>query len=243
MGEPGVDEIIEQWRSSARAAGESASMTTDDGGSTWLRRVGGLRIAGTVLALLVFGLIAIPAVFAGTPSAVPESAVQGASASDDVEQAPNADLTTDVEPAPVATDQPLLPPLDKWFAVMESVDLARGNAYQSSDATPLLSAFDPTGPALAREEAIIEALRATHAKAEGWGTRLLSVAPIDVTSTSVRLRVRDQRGAYTLADQEGVRTQVPAAEPAGWIVMLANHEGRWLLVDVAPEVTNPSEQP
>ena len=236
MGEREVDQVIEQWRASARAAGESAAGRHDDDdvrpGGGWLHRIGPFRVVAAVLAVIVFGAIAVPVLSGGE---APPDAGEAAP----VPAAPST--APAVEPADAGTPRPVS--VDDWFGLLQAVDRARQVAYATSDPAGLATVFDPAGPALAREQRAISALQGAGVTAQGWRTELLAVSPVASSAEQASLRVRDRRAAYQLVDAAGVSTPVAAADESSWLVQLARHDGSWLVVDVLPDVTSPPGQP
>ena len=266
MGERDIDDIIERWRDSARAAGEPAMDGPRGRAADLVRRVGRLRLAAAAAALVAFALIAVPLLATGaapsTPAGQPgaDSAATGAEgplppaadpggadagaerpqgAAEPGSAAPGGAGPTDegsAAPAPATR-------VDEWFAVLEHVDAVRGSAYAAADAVGLAGAFEEGGSAMARERSAVEAMRASGVSARQWRTELLSVSPLVQTDERVTLRVRDRRGPYLLVAADGTETAVPAAAPASWLVTLIAREGRWLVAEASPEVTTPREQP
>ncbi len=230
MGEPDVDDIIDQWRASARAAGESATPVDRETSHGLLQRLGWIRVVGAAGALLIFGWIAAPIILGGSPDAPAPDPIASV-----VPVAPDAGAG--------ATDPAPPPAVDEWYGLIQSADHARGAAYRSAGSAALPEFFHPDGPAFAREAAAVEALAVAGLAAEGWGTALLSVSPVEVTGEQVRLRVQDRRGEYALVDGAGVRTTVPAADAATWLVELRQAAGRWLVFEAVPEVTSQTGLP
>lgn len=242
MGDKNVDEIINKWRDDARAAGESAHRGDPaDSGRGLLRRAGALRVAAAGIGVLVLGVAALGVLGGGDPEPLTDAAAAGSDVGD---AAPAA--APSPEPSAAAVEAgPATPmsPVDEWFALMERVDDSRRSAYLAADPAALQSAFHSDGPALAREEAVVASLAASGRTASGWRTTLLAVSPVQVGAESVRVRVLDQRSAYSTVDVHRETLDVPAAAQAAWLVELRPDAGRWLVYDVQPDVTSPTGQP
>ncbi len=232
MGERDVEEIIEQWRASARDAGESVPL--DRPGRERLRRRWWRR---GVVAGAVAGIVAAAAlVLVSTGS---DAHQEPAAAADPGGPAPTA--------GPPGLSESGLgdgsPSVEEWFAIVEAVDRARGQAYRAGDASPLAEMFADDGPALERERQVLSALRAEDAEVHGWRTEVLAVSVVDYGTDRAVLRVRDRRGAYLLVPAEGASIPVGPAEPRSWLVTLERELGRWLVIESVPDVTSQPPQP
>jgi len=251
MGEREVDDIIEQWRASAQAAGEPAR---SDGGSILRRaieRIGILRAVLSLTAVCIFAAVAVPLLRADPdPLRIPTQEADH-QADDPIDRprddgapvasAEGAAALTD--PPGAAASQPPAARVEDWFTVITTVDQARSAAYGSADNAPLAGVFAPEGAASAREGGLVAALAAKGAVAEGWRTEVLAVSPVEQTADHAILRVRDRREEYRLVERDGAATTVPASAPVTWLVTLRREGGDWLVVDAVPEATSPTEPP
>jgi hypothetical protein len=261
MGEREIQAIIEQWRDSARAAGESAhadgrDWEPDPGqqepgrltgllargremAARLLDRAGPLRLAAACVAAVAFGVLVFVVLR-------PEGAPRGGGSVEAIEPEPASVASSPAADPATTAAAPVLPQVDDWFAILQQVDTVRAAAYAAADDSGLDGAYAPGGPALAREQAAIRALRTAGETASNWRTQLLAVSPVEVSQQRATLRVLDQRATYDLVAADGARTTVPAADQAAWLVDLvpaAAGETGWLVVDVRPDVTSQRGQP
>ncbi len=247
MGDSQVDEIIAQWRASARPDAEVPEASIGKGErARWGRRrwvAGGIgALLALVLAAVLMGGQRNGGSEVGGAGGVAEAGADGAPAADAGlgGPAPAAQGSASGDAGPVAADPPMA---DDWYAVLSAVDDARRRAYGTQDGTALSEAFDEGGPGIARELDLVDRLRRDGLSAHGWSTELMAVSPVAVTESSATLRVIDRRGPYSLVGPKG-QTEVPASDPAAWLVEFRRVDGRWLVFDTAPEpmpaLTSPS---
>ncbi len=242
MGDRGVDEIIEQWRSSARGEADPPGDRQD----SFLRRaIAGIGVPRAVLALLVaaaFAVIAVPVLFDDSgvdPIPPPDSGAAGGAPAPTLPADGAASVAEGFDDGRSVASETV----DDWFALLTEVDAARAAAYSTADVEPLRSAFASGEPAANREEGIVAALADQGVVAQGWRTDILAVSPVEQDDAGAVLRVRDRRGAYRLVDGQGTGTSVAAGDPSTWLVTLRQEGSRWMVVEVLPDVTTPTGQP
>jgi hypothetical protein len=224
MGEREVDRIIEQWRTSARAAAASGDGESASPLRRTLRRVGWWRAGLAAAALAAAGLMLLGGLGRSEPA-------DPASPSVPVIAEPRT------SPAPNPSDPPRPAQVEDWFAIIAAADDARQEAFQSADPAALAAVFAPDGPALAQERARVAGLAASGATALGWRTELLAVGQLEASGERALLRVRDRRLAYQVRDGTGTQ-EIAAAGPATWLVTMQRSAGQWLIQAVVPEITN-----
>lgn len=224
MGERDVDRVIEQWRASARAAGESGDEEAASPLLRILRRVGWWRAALAAAVLAAVGLVLLGGLGRSDPA-------------DPGSQPAPVVAEPRTSPAPSPSGPPRPAQVEDWFAVIAAADDARQEAYQSADPAALAAAFAPGGPALAQEQARVAELAAGGATALGWRTELLAVGQLEASGERALLRVRDRRLGYQVRDGAGTQ-EIAAAGPATWLVTMQRSAGQWLIEAVVPELTN-----
>lgn len=251
MGDRDVDEIIAQWRASARAAGEPVPGGRESILRRSFERIGALRAVLAVAAICIFAAAAVPLLRGQSdPVGLPPGGAAAEQAPTDPPDAgagapdPAADAVTQADRRTADAAPPLAGRVDDWFAVIVAADRARAAAYAAADPAPLAAAFAPEGAASAREGELVAALAANGVVAEGWRTEVLAVSPVEQTPDGAILRVRDRRDAYRLVDPDGGETAVVASEPATWLVTLRRDGAAgWLVVEAVAEATTPSGPP
>lgn len=124
----------------------------------------------------------------------------------------------------------MTPATPNWAPVLAGLDLARERAYATADASALADVYLPGCAPLRADRGQLIELVARRRTAQGVRHRIVSVQPVQVTATTVRLRVVESLQAGVLLDEQGavVLRQPPSAPraelmtlrrtPAGWRV-------------------------
>ncbi len=126
-------------------------------------------------------------------------------------------------------------PLD-WKPVIEQLDVRRARVFTDLEASRLLEVDAVPSPALATDEALVAALRKSHAHLASYPMRIISVREQYLTvgekQPRAMLTVVDELGAYDIVDAEGkVLRTMPARGRATWKVELVNRPGwGWVYV-------------
>ncbi len=136
------------------------------------------------------------------------------------------------KPSPPAPSTAGAPDPDDWRQVLSALDQRRTVAFATGNPAVLAEVYAPSSPALRRDGAMLERLRAVGARTSGLRLDVVSLRPLRVEPRQAVLLVRDRRPGYVLIERSGRRLSRPARGPASWRVTLVRVGDDWRMYDV-----------
>ncbi len=123
-----------------------------------------------------------------------------------------------------------------WTAVVAGLVQRRDLALARADQAGLLDADERGSPAAQADVAVVDALRADHAHADGLAHEVRSATVLASQPGTATLRVVDTMPAYALLAPDGaVLARHPDRAAAAWRVQLALGAAGWRIRTIQPE--------